>query len=97
MHYDRDAIVTALMHALEASEWASHETCRDIAFHMTDWLDDLSRLQAFYESPDGCEPAQVIDLLMAFLVHAPSHLAAASKLFTDDPVTDVFGVGATGP
>jgi hypothetical protein len=35
-----------------------------------------------------------MELLIQFLVHAPNHLAAASKMLTDIPVTDVFGVGA---
>jgi hypothetical protein len=33
-------------------------------------------------------------LLVQFLIHVPNHLAAASKLWLDIPVTDVFGVGA---
>lgn len=31
---------------------------------------------------------------MQFLIHVPNHLAAASKLMLDIPVTDVLGVGA---
>ena len=32
---------------------------------------------------------------MGFLIHVPSHVAAASKLVTGIPVTDIFKVGAT--
>ena len=39
--------------------------------------------------------AEVSQLLISFLVHVPNHVAAASKLYTDIPVTDIFGVGAT--
>jgi hypothetical protein len=39
--------------------------------------------------------AEVSELLIGFLVHVPNHVAAASKLYTDVPVTDIFGVGAT--
>jgi hypothetical protein len=34
-------------------------------------------------------------LVLGFLAHVPNHLAAASKLLTGIPVTDIFGVGAT--
>jgi hypothetical protein len=39
--------------------------------------------------------AEVSEMLMGFLVHVPNHLAAASKLYTGMPVTDIFGVNAT--
>jgi len=95
MQYDRDAIVSGLTRALEVSDGVPDEAVRDIAFHMTDWLDDLSELHAFYTSPDTYSTKQVTDLLMGFLLHVPNHLAAASKLYTGEPVTDVFGIGAT--
>jgi hypothetical protein len=38
--------------------------------------------------------AEVDELLRCFLLHVPNHVAAAGKLFTGVPVTDVFGVGA---
>lgn len=66
----------------------------DIAFHMTDWVDDLIDLVDFYDSPAKYDDERVSALLIKFLVHAPPHIAAASKLFLDNPVTDVFGVDA---
>jgi len=68
---------------------------RDIAFHMTDWLDDLRRLIGLYETPDKYDSAQVVKIVSAFLVHVPNHVAAASKLMLNIPVTDIFQVGAT--
>lgn len=67
---------------------------RDVAFHLTDWLDDLERLQRFYAEPEGGEPGEIADLLLQFLLHVPEHVAAAKKLATGFPVTDVFEVGA---
>jgi hypothetical protein len=61
---------------------------------MTDWLDELSKLYAFFQAPDRLKPQEVEDLLLAFLIHAPNHVAAASKLMTGTPITDVFDVGA---
>lgn len=72
----------------------SPETAREVAFHMTDWLSELSALVGFYEAPEAPTAQHVSELLMAFLVHAPNHLAAAAKLYADQPVADIFGVGA---
>jgi hypothetical protein len=66
----------------------------DVAFHLTDWMQDLESFVSFCQSPDKYNPAQVNAILLAFLIHAPNHLAAAAKLYADIPVTDVFGVGA---
>lgn len=66
----------------------------DVAFHMTDWLDDLARFAQFCAEPDQWKDQEIEEMLLSFLVHVPSHLAAASKLLTGLPVTDVFGVGA---
>ena len=67
----------------------------DAAFHMTDWLNDLEEWSEFCEKPETLSAEQIQDLLMSFLVHVPNHIAAASKLVTGIPVTDVFNVGAT--
>ena len=68
---------------------------RDVAFHMTDWLDDLAAFNRFCANPGAMTDEEVSRLLIQFLVHVPNHLAAACKLYTDIPVTDIFGVGAT--
>jgi hypothetical protein len=66
-----------------------------VAFHMTDWLDALDAYFRFCAAPGVMSDAEVGKLLTEFLVHVPNHVAAASKLYTNLPVTDVFGVGAT--
>lgn len=67
----------------------------DVAFHMTDWLDDLDAYSRFCADPSSMSDAEVEEMLTDFLVHVPNHLAAASKLYTGVPVTDIFQVGAT--
>src|SRR5437870_367220 len=67
----------------------------DVAFHMTDWLDDLAAYSRFCADPNSMSDAEISEFLSDFLVHVPNHLAAASKLYTGVPVTDIFGVGAT--
>jgi hypothetical protein len=66
------------------------------AFHMTDWLTDLDLLIKLYKNLGVSSADEAMDVLAGFLLHAPNHLAAASKLLTGVPVTDVFNVGATG-
>src|ERR1044071_4099263 len=70
-------------------------TATDVAFHMTDWLDDLDAFHRFCSRPSAISDREVSRLLTEFLVHVPNHLAAAAKLYTNIPVTDIFGVGAT--
>jgi hypothetical protein len=64
-------------------------------FHMTDWLEDLAAYYRFCADPNSMSDADLGAFLSQFLVHVPNHLAAASKLYTGVPVTDIFGVGAT--
>jgi hypothetical protein len=73
------------------------EAARDVAFHMTDWLHDLSAYAEFCRDPDSYTHEQVNELLLALLIHVPNHLAAAAKLYADFPVSDIFNVGAVGP
>lgn len=87
----RECIGRAALTEMELSP----EVARDVAFHMTDWLDDLQRYVKFCEAPESFEPEEIDKLLLAFLAHVPNHLAAAAKLYADQSVTDVFGVGTT--
>ena len=67
---------------------------KDVAFHMTDWLANLEAYHRFCTNPDALPDSEVNRLLIEFFVHVPNHVAAAGKLYTDIPVTDVFGVDA---
>ena len=51
--------------------------------------------KVFYENPESVDTEAVGVTVMQFLIHAPAHVAAASKLVTGLPVSDVFGIGAT--
>lgn len=62
---------------------------------MTDWLDHLEAYFKFCSDPGRLSDTEINNLLTGFLVHVPNHVAAAGKLYTNLPVTDVFGVGAT--
>lgn len=71
------------------------ETAWNVAFHLTDWLDDLQAFHQFCQRPEQFGTEEVNEILMRLLIHVPNHIAAAAKLYCDMPVKDVFGVGAT--
>jgi len=87
----RDRIQRAARRDLDLPD----SVAKDVAFHMTDWLNDLDAYVRLCSDPHALTDKQVATLLMDFLVHVPNHLAAAAKLLTGGGVTDVFGVGAT--
>jgi hypothetical protein len=90
------AVIEARIRKVAMGEMSlSPEVANDVAFHMTDWLDNLVAYLQFCAEPNEKSEAEVGELLTDFLVHVPNHLAAASKLYTGLPVTDVFHVGAT--
>jgi hypothetical protein len=62
----------------------------DIAFHMTDWKDDLDRLVSLYENPESLDDEEIRMLLLVFLSHVPNHVAAARKLIGVGPIEDKF-------
>jgi hypothetical protein len=85
----------AIEAAVRTNAGLSESVARDVAFHMTDWLDDLAAYQHFCAHPEKSSPSEITNLLMAFLLHVPNHVAAASKLFTGIPLIDIFDVGST--
>jgi len=92
---DTARVREAIEKAVRIEAGVSEAVARDIAFHLTDWLDDLAEYHAFCEAPDTLPTQAIEKLLTDFLVHVPNHVAAASKLLLGVPVTDIFGVGAT--
>ena len=95
MGFDTERICKSIEQALLAEEY-EEEKARDIAFHMTDWLNNLEELNDFYRRPDDLSSEKIEELLIGFLCHTPNHLAAAAKLLLGFGVTDVFEVGAIG-
>lgn len=91
---DHARIRSSLEEVLEERGYEPGERRRDIAFHLTDWLKDLEEWTAFCESPGDYDAEAVEKLVTGFLIHVPNHLAAASKLMLDIPVSDIFEIGA---
>lgn len=97
MKYDNKAIKTKLAEALEnqENENLSDRQKRDIVFHLTDWLSDLEKWSVFCENPSQYSADEARHILYCILVHIPEHIAAAAKLLMNQPVRDIFNVGAT--
>lgn len=66
----------------------------DVAFHMTDSMDDFRWLQRFFTNPTEFDPSDAGARLFQILSHMPNHAAAAAMLYTGEPVRDVFGIRA---
>lgn len=84
----------AIETALERTGRADGERAYNIALHMTDWLEDLDTFYRFCEAPEFFDVEQVDELLNDFLSHVPERLAAAKMLLLNEPVDDMFELGA---
>jgi hypothetical protein len=71
----------------------SEQAANEIAFHMTDWKDDLQRLLKLYDEDQSVAKEEIDKIVFGFLAHVTNHLAAATKLIGLGPIKDVFEVG----
>lgn len=94
MPFDAVLIRRRIKSVAESEAGLTSDVADQVAFHLTDWLDDLAALNKLYEDPEVLPAKDLDQLLLSFLTHVPNHLAAAAKLYADIPVTDVFNVGA---
>ena len=69
------------------------EVAADIAFHMTDWVDDLKLLADKYARIGAFDRGEIRRFVIQFLAHVPNHLNAAKKLSGVGPTEDVFEAG----
>ncbi len=69
------------------------DVVRDIAFHITDWKENLEEMLELYTRPEELSDEQVRNIILVFLAHVPNHIAAAKKLIGLGPVEDIFKVG----
>ena len=66
---------------------------QEVAFHMTDWDNNLEDLIRLYENPDAFSDDEIVGFVLHFLAHVPNHVAAAKKLAGIGPIEDIFNVG----
>jgi len=92
--FDEKKIYKKIITVLNESDIVSKKESKLIAIHMTDWVDNLKEICNMYSNIDEYSSKQILDMIIYFLSHVPNHLAAASKLLLDIPVSDIFEVGA---
>lgn len=69
------------------------EAAGEVAFHFTDWAQDVDDLVRLYESAESLSDEEIREIVIRFLAHVPNHVAAAKKLLGMGRIEDVFGVG----
>jgi hypothetical protein len=65
---------------------------KDIAFHLTDWDNDLEDMVRLYEHASELSDDDILSIIYRMLAHMPNHLAAAKKLSGMGPIEDVFNL-----
>jgi hypothetical protein len=75
----REAIVKAFIGFDSFSEKDTHE----IAFHLTDWIDDLQTFVNFLENPDKFNNEEIRKIIIGILAHVPHHVNEASEMLFD--------------
>jgi hypothetical protein len=55
----------------------------NFVFHMTDWIDDLDKLQDLYRRPEAFSKDDAAVFIAGFLYHVVPHLRAAGRLALD--------------
>lgn len=83
-----------LAKALAHRRFLTKAKADEAAIHLGDWIIDLHELNRLFASKRW-NPAHAQKVLMGFVAHVPNHLAAAHRIMYDDPLTDVFEIGAT--
>jgi len=67
----------------------------EFVFHMSDWRDDLGRLEVLFRDPER-DPADAARDVAGFLYHVVPHLNAAARLLLDG-VADPFSAQTAVP
>jgi hypothetical protein len=63
---------------------------RNFVLHMTDWVEDLHRLEELYRQPEKFDQETATQVVMSFLYHVIPHLRAAGRLMLDYSPEDIF-------
>lgn len=86
-------IPEVIARALVKEKYMSKPAADEVAFHLTDWLDDLNKFVEFLSRPSRYQSPQVCDIVFRMVTHVPHHINAAYRIMMDEPVTDSFDLG----
>ena len=81
-HYPAD-VSARIAAALAKGETKTEEItkAKDIAFHLVDWQAEAAFIVALTLFPERFTDEEIDEGVTAFLIHAPSHVVRAAKLF----------------
>ena len=79
-----------ILTSIQASNSFSKKECDEIAFHMTDWFDDLCLIYKTFNSIDTHTDKEILDNIIKFLLHAPEHINQASNLLVGTEINNIF-------
>jgi hypothetical protein len=61
----------------------TEQQANEVAFHLTDWIEDLVPFVQFLEDPDKFDDERAMEIIFAFVAHAPYHLNLAAEIILD--------------
>lgn len=79
-------LALSLRNAAELPE----DVCNDIAFHTTDWLDEMQSLYKTFENIESLSDEEIYNNLLKFFIHAPEHIVRATELMTGTEIERIF-------
>ena len=84
-HYPAD-VSSRIAAVLAKGETKAEEITKskDIAFHLVDWQAEAAFIVALTLFPERFTDKEIDEGVTAFLIHAPSHVVRAAKLFGTD-------------
>lgn len=86
----KQIVVDRIISAVSVHADLSEKESNDLAFHMTDWIDDFDDLHRLFENIENYDDENIYRVLLKFLIHAPEHIAGAAKILTGFGVEDIF-------
>lgn len=90
MNADTPLLKAKLQAAIRDVAELEDDRSAEIAFHMTDWLDELDELCRLRAHPNSFDAEATYQAVLGFLLHAPEHIARAAELMTGEPIQGIF-------
>lgn len=90
---DNQKIIQPKLAKIIESEGIDEKQADSVAFHLTDWLNDLENFYKLISDLESYSTEEANKIVSNFLIHVPEHVVAAKKLYLDESVEDLFELG----
>lgn len=84
MSFEPSVIREKIEKSLVESEKCVNSVGRNVAFHMTAWIEELIRMGQFFQAPEKFNSEEVSELIQDFLSKVPEHLSESARLLLKD-------------